>query len=77
MIPGGRWLLGKCFAVRHPSLEREVFGRRFANPVGMAAGFDPNGEVCRELGLRDSDSSRWAPSRPIRRGAIRVPASSG
>lgn len=50
MIPGGRWLLGKCFAVRHPSLEREVFGRRFANPVGMAAGFDPNGEVCRELG---------------------------
>ena len=50
MIPGGRWLLGKCFAVRHPSLEREVFGRRFANPVGMAAGFDPNGEVYRELG---------------------------
>lgn len=50
MIPGGRWLLDKCFAIRHPALEREVFGRRFANPVGMAAGFDPNGEVCRELG---------------------------
>jgi len=50
MIPGGRWCLDKCFAVRHPALEREVFGRRFANPVGLAAGFDPNGEVCREWG---------------------------
>ena len=48
-IPGGRWLLGKCCAVRHPALEREVFGRRFANPIGMAAGFDPDGEVVREL----------------------------
>ncbi len=50
MIPGGRWCLDKCFAVRHPALEREVFGRRFANPIGLAAGFDPNGEVCREWG---------------------------
>ncbi len=50
MLPGGRWLLDKCFAVRHPALEREVFGRRFAKPVGLAAGFDPNGEVCREWG---------------------------
>ncbi len=50
ILPGGRWLLDKCFAVRHPALEREVFGRRFANPVGVAAGFDTNGEICRELG---------------------------
>lgn len=49
MIPGGRWLLGKCFAVRHPTLEREVFGLRFPNPVGLAAGFDHNGEAFREL----------------------------
>ncbi|MDE6624045.1 MAG: quinone-dependent dihydroorotate dehydrogenase [Alistipes sp.] len=49
MIPGGRWLLGQCFAVRHPALEREVFGRRFPNPVGLAAGFDRNGEAFREL----------------------------
>ena len=49
-IPGGRWFLEQCFAVRHPSLEREVFGCRFANPVGLAAGFDTSGEVCRELG---------------------------
>lgn len=49
LIPGGRWLLRKCYAVEHPSLEREVFGIRFANPVGLAAGFDRNGEAFREL----------------------------
>lgn len=49
LIPGGRWLLHKCYAVEHPALEREVFGIRFANPVGVAAGFDRNGEAFREL----------------------------
>ncbi len=49
LIPGGRWLLHKCYAVEHPSLEREVFGIRFKNPVGLAAGFDRNGEAYREL----------------------------
>ncbi len=49
LIPGGRWLLGKCCAITHPTLEREVFGVRFANPVGIAAGFDRSGEAYREL----------------------------
>lgn len=49
LIPGGRWLLDKCCAVRHPALEREVFGLRFRNPVGLAAGFDRCGEAHREL----------------------------
>ena len=49
LIPGGRWLLRKCYAVKHPALEREVFGVKFANPVGLAAGFDHNGEAYREL----------------------------
>ena len=48
-IPGGRWLLRRCYTVRYPSLEREVFGIRFANPVGLAAGFDRNGEALPEL----------------------------
>lgn len=48
-IPGGRWLLDKCWAVHHPALEREVFGLRFRNPVGLAAGFDHNGEAFRSL----------------------------
>ena len=49
-IPGGRWLVDKCCAEHDPALEREVFGRRFPNPVGLAAGFDRNGEAVRELG---------------------------
>lgn len=47
-IPGGRWLLSRNYAVSHPALEREVFGRRFANPVGLAAGFDRDGEALDE-----------------------------
>ena len=39
-IPGIAWLLRKIFVVRHPALERAVFGIRFSNPVGIAAGFD-------------------------------------
>ena len=48
-MPGGRWLLHGLYAVEHPSLEREVFGLKFPNPVGLAAGFDRNGDVYREL----------------------------
>ena len=48
-IPGGRWLLHKLYAADHPSLEREVFGIRFRNPIGMAAGFDRYGHIYREL----------------------------
>lgn len=48
-VPGGRWLIHKCCAVDDPSLEREVFGVKFRNPIGMAAGFDRNGEVYGEL----------------------------
>lgn len=49
LIPGGRWILRACYAVEHPALRREVFGVRFPNPVGLAAGFDRNAEVCREF----------------------------
>lgn len=48
-IPLGRWFMHKCFAVEHPSLERDVFGISFKNPIGMAAGFDRNADICREL----------------------------
>ena len=30
---------------RNPILEREVFGVKFSNPVGLAAGFDKNGDA--------------------------------
>jgi len=51
----GRWIPGcipalrAVFTVRHPSLEREVFGLKFSNPVGLAAGFDKNAEVYNEI----------------------------
>ena len=48
-IPGTRWLMRKLYAVEDPRLEREVFGMHFRNPIGMAAGFDRNGEVFNEL----------------------------
>ncbi len=48
-IPGGRLLMRACFTVRHPSLEREVFGLRFPNPIGLAAGFDKDAEVYDEI----------------------------
>ncbi|GHV02197.1 dihydroorotate dehydrogenase (quinone) [Bacteroidia bacterium] len=50
LVPGGRALLGALYAHRSPRLEKEVFGMRFANPVGLAAGFDKNAECFRQLG---------------------------
>jgi dihydroorotate dehydrogenase len=35
-----RSLLRKMFVIRHPSLERKLWGITFPNPVGLAAGFD-------------------------------------
>ena len=33
----------------HPLLEKEVFGIKFPNPVGLAAGFDKNAEVYKQM----------------------------
>jgi dihydroorotate dehydrogenase len=43
-------LISKFFCVRHPVLERELFGIRFPNPVGLAAGLDKNAEAFDMLG---------------------------
>lgn len=37
------------FKIEHPKLEREFFGLRFPNPVGLAAGFDKDAKLFREL----------------------------
>ena len=37
-----------AFEVKSPKLEQELFGLRFKNPVGLAAGFDKNAEIFRE-----------------------------
>ncbi len=44
-----RQLLAKQFQLKHDSLNRQVFGLPFENPVGLGAGFDKNGLYLREL----------------------------
>ena len=43
-FPFGESILRSSFDVNIKGLEREVFGVKFRNPVGLAAGFDKNGE---------------------------------
>jgi len=44
-IPGFGNMMNAIYCVEDPNLEREVFGIRFKNPVGLAAGFDKDAEV--------------------------------
>lgn len=46
----GQWVLRTLYSYRHPSLEREVFGVKFANPIGAAAGMDRDAKLYRPLG---------------------------
>lgn len=48
-IPGGKAIVSAMFSMKSPSLEKEVFGIKFPNPVGLAAGFDKNAEVYDQL----------------------------
>ncbi|GIJ93477.1 quinone-dependent dihydroorotate dehydrogenase [Capnocytophaga stomatis] len=48
-IPGIPALIRSIYQVEHPSLEREVFGIKFKNPVGLAAGLDKEAKLYEEL----------------------------
>jgi len=48
-IPGVSTLLKNKFQMHDPRLERKVFGLTFKNPVGLAAGFDKNAVLFKEL----------------------------
>jgi dihydroorotate dehydrogenase len=48
-LPMGKWLMKMSLAPRNVNLEREVFGIHFTNTIGVAAGFDPNGDHLDEL----------------------------
>ncbi|MGK0428025.1 MAG: dihydroorotate dehydrogenase, partial [Ulvibacter sp.] len=37
------------YQIKNPSLERTVFGLKFPNPVGLAAGFDKDAKLYKEL----------------------------
>lgn len=50
MLPTGRGWMKLLNAPKGNELHREVFGLAFRNPIGVAAGFDPNGNRLNELG---------------------------
>ena len=48
-IPGVKGLVRSLFVIEDAKLHREVFGLKFKNPVGLAAGFDKNAELYRDF----------------------------
>jgi len=48
-IPGISSMIRSMFHVEDKGLEREVFGLKFKNPVGLAAGFDKDAKLYQEL----------------------------
>jgi len=48
-IPGFAWIQQRMFKVNDPILERELFGLKFENPIGLAAGFDKDARLYKEL----------------------------
>lgn len=43
-IPILNYWLRRSYTIQDKRLEREVFGLKFQNPIGLAAGFDKNGK---------------------------------
>ena len=48
-IPGVPSLIKSIYIINDKRLEKEVFGLRFKNPVGLAAGFDKDAKLFNEL----------------------------
>ncbi|MCD8741614.1 quinone-dependent dihydroorotate dehydrogenase [Mucilaginibacter roseus] len=48
-FPGGAAVSRATWDMKDQRLEKEVFGLKFINPIGLAAGFDKNGEVIAEM----------------------------
>lgn len=48
-VPGMSSFVKSKFEVKDALLEREVFGLKFKNPVGLAAGFDKDARLYKEL----------------------------
>ncbi|MBX2965610.1 MAG: quinone-dependent dihydroorotate dehydrogenase [Cyclobacteriaceae bacterium] len=48
-VPGFKWVLSGLFKFKNAGLERELFGIRLKNPVGLAAGFDKDAKLIDEL----------------------------
>ena len=48
-IPPIAWFFKKSFLSSNDKLETELFGLKFKNPIGLAAGFDKNAKYINEL----------------------------
>jgi len=48
-IPGVKGLFRSLYVIEDKRLERELFGLKFKNPVGLAAGFDKDAKLYNEL----------------------------
>jgi dihydroorotate dehydrogenase len=48
-IPGFNAIVKSLYGVEDTRLEREVFGLQFKNPIGLAAGFDKDAKLYKEL----------------------------
>ena len=48
-IPFVSSLISKIYSLKNPILETEVFGIKFPNPIGLAAGFDKNAKLYNEF----------------------------
>jgi dihydroorotate dehydrogenase len=65
-LPGAKAVLSAAFAHRDPALETTVWGLRFPNPVGLAAGFDKDARLVGALpalgfGFVEVGTVTWEP----------------
>ncbi len=51
IIPGSRGLSKLIFRVENKKLETDIFGLKFCNPIGLAAGFDKDSNFINEIAL--------------------------
>ena len=50
LIPGMSFIINKMYSFENSRLEKTVFGLKFPNPVGLAAGLDKDAKLFNELG---------------------------
>ncbi|HZV70213.1 MAG TPA: quinone-dependent dihydroorotate dehydrogenase [Saprospiraceae bacterium] len=50
-IPGMASIMRSFYSTKHKSLERNIAGISFSNPIGLAAGFDKDGKYIRQMSI--------------------------
>ena len=60
-LPLARAVLRNRFSYERPNLERTVFGLKFKNPIGLAAGFDKDARLVVSWPLSASGTLKLGP----------------